>query len=334
MKNTFKSTSVSTLKRLGGSAVIVTSLLLGGGCTTTQQDDLFTGVISLARDSAGLEVKVAPAGDVNLTYMERQASDSKKAESIVLLHGFSANKDNWILFTKALDQKYHVIAVDLAGHGDSEKLLTTDYDLIKQAERLNSLLSGLGIDSFHLAGNSMGGAISAIYSLSHPNKVKSLALIDAAGIEGDTESEYYKVLAEGKNPLIATDEASFEYRMGFTMSQPPFLPWPLRPAFLRQTLEREGINKKVFSDMVATKERLQLVDFSQQIKTVMAKYKVPTIIMWGKEDRVLDVSAVAAFKEIIPNASVHIFEGVGHLPMIEIPDESAGVYQQFLSTVE
>jgi abhydrolase domain-containing protein 6 len=333
MKNTFKFTSIPALIRLGSSAVIVTSLLLGG-CTSTQQDNLFTEVISYGRDNAGLEVKTAPAGDVNFTYMERQASDRKGAESIILVHGFSANKDNWIRFTKALDKKYHVIAVDLAGHGDSEKLLTTDYGLIKQAERLNAFVSGLGIDSFHLAGNSMGGAISAIFSLSHASKLKSLTLMDSAGIEGNSQSEYYDALEKGENPLIATDEASFEYRMNLTMSKPPFLPWPLRPALLRQTLAREDINKKVFSDMVATKERLTIEFFGQEIKSVMAKYPLPTLIMWGKEDRILDVSAAAAFKKLIPQATVHIFPEVGHLPMVEIPDESAKVYQEFLSSIK
>jgi abhydrolase domain-containing protein 6 len=192
----------------------------------------------------------------------------------------------------------------------------------------------LGIDSFHLAGNSMGGAISAIFSLSHASKLKSLTLMDSAGIEGDTQSEYYYALEKGENPLIATDETSFEHRMKLTMSQPPFLPWPLRPALLRQTLAREDINQKVFSDMVATKERLTIDFFGQEIKSVMAKYPLPTLIMWGKEDRILDVSAAAAFKKLMPQATVHIFPEVGHLPMVEIPDESAKVYQKFLSSIK
>jgi pimeloyl-ACP methyl ester carboxylesterase len=322
-----------TLKQLGSSAIIFTSLLFGG-CTANQQDSLFTGVVSLARDSVGLEVKTAPAGDVTLTYMERQSSAIKNVESIILLHGFSANKDNWIRFTKALDEKYHVIAVDLAGHGDSEKLLTTDYGLIKQAERLDTLLTGLGIQEFHIAGNSMGGAISAIYSLNYPDKVKSLTLIDAAGVDGNQPSEFYQALAKGSNPLIATDKESFEFRMNFTMSQPPILPWPLRPAFFRQTMARVDINEKIFTDMIETKQRLEDNNFHESIQATIADHKLPTLIMWGKEDRVLDVSAVAAFKDIIPNASVHIFDGVGHLPMVEVPNESAEIYQQFLSTVE
>lgn len=333
MKNTTPSTLRFSMRALASCALIATTLFFGG-CTHSQQDYLFTEVVSLGRNSAGLEVKTAPAGDVNLTYMERQGAENKKIETIILVHGFSANKDNWILFTKALNKKYHVIAVDLAGHGDSDQLLTTDYGLIKQAERLDAFLTGLGINSFHIAGNSMGGAISAIYSLNHPEKVRSLTLIDAAGVDGDTTSEYYKSLAEGENPLIATDEESFEYRMSITMSQPPLLPWPLRPALLRKTLAREDINKKIFSDMVATKEQLGLNKFKQKIELSMAKNPLPTMIMWGQEDRILDVSAAEAFKKLIPHATVHIFADVGHLPMVEIPDESAEVYQQFLSTVE
>jgi pimeloyl-ACP methyl ester carboxylesterase len=322
-----------SVKQFASSAVISISLLLGG-CTANQQDTLFTEIISLARESVGLEVKTAAAGDVNLTYMERQSTDIDNKESILLLHGFSANKDNWIRFTKALDEKYHVIAVDLAGHGDSEKLLTTDYDLIKQAERLDALVTGLGIQQFHIAGNSMGGAISAIYSLKHPDKVKSLTLIDAAGVDGKQPSEFYQALAKGSNPLIAKDKESFEYRMNFTMSQPPILPWPLRPALFRQTMARADINEKIFSDMLVTKQRLIDNNFHASIQSTVAEHQLPTLIMWGKEDRVLDVSAVAEFTQLIPNASVHIFDGVGHLPMVEIPNESAAVYQQFLSTIE
>jgi pimeloyl-ACP methyl ester carboxylesterase len=322
---------IKTIQKLTASALISSSLILAG-CSESQQDSLFESTISFARDSVGLDVKSVQAGDVKLTYMERLAEEN--SESIVLLHGFSADKDNWIRFTHALDEKYHVIAVDLAGHGDSEQALSTDYNLILQAERLNTLIEEIGIESFHIAGNSMGGAISAIYSLNYPDKVKSLTLIDAAGIDGETPSEYFQALAQGNNPLIATDEKSFNFRMDFTMSQPPLLPWPLKTALLRKTLAREAINKKIFSDILATKEALEANNFHQQIEARIAEKKLPTMIMWGKEDRVLDVSAAHAFKQLIPHAHLHIFEDVGHLPMVEIPNESAEVYQQFLANLD
>ena len=236
----FKKLTITTL---------ISASLLFTGCTANQQDSIFDSAINLARESVGFEIKTANADDVTLTYMERQSS-VKNADSIILLHGFSANKDNWIRFTKALDKKYHVIAIDLAGHGDSEQLLTTDYGLIKQAERLDAFMNRLELDRFHIVGNSMGGAISALYSIKYPSKVKSLTLIDSAGINGENPSEYFQALAKGKNPLIATDETSFDFRMDFTMSHPPLLPWPLYPAFVRTTLARAELNKKIFNDML------------------------------------------------------------------------------------
>jgi len=320
----FKQLTITTL---------ISASLLFTGCTANQQDSIFDSAINLARESVGFEIKTANADDVTLTYMERQSS-VKNADSIILLHGFSANKDNWIRFTKALDKKYHVIAIDLAGHGDSEQLLTTDYGLIKQAERLDAFMNRLELDRFHIVGNSMGGAISALYSIKYPSKVKSLTLIDSAGINGENPSEYFQALAEGKNPLIATDETSFDFRMDFTMSHPPLLPWPLYPAFVRTTLARAELNKKIFNDMLATQKHLEAINFQRNIEVTIAGQNLPTLIMWGDEDRVLDVSAAAAFKQLIPAARVHIFEGVGHLPMVEIPNESAEVYQQFLSSIE
>lgn len=323
---------IKKLKHIG-TLIVLSSTLVFSGCTIKQQDNLFDRAINMARDSAGLEVKVAPAGDVNLTYMER-ASSAEDSETIILVHGFSSNKDTWIRFADAINEKYRIIAVDLAGHGDSDRSMVSNYDLIEQADRLEVFFNGLDINSFHIVGSSMGGAISLLYSLTHPSKVQSLTLMNSAGIDGDTQSEYFKILAKGENPLIANDEESFEFRMDLTMSQPPFLPWPLKSALLRQTIAREAINSKIFTDMVSTKERLQEENFDAKIKTIMAKNKLPTLIMWGEEDRVLDVSAAAAFKQLIPHAQLHIFEDVGHLPMLEVPQESAEVFQDFISSAQ
>lgn len=323
---------IKKLKKISALTLIGTSLLFSG-CTNLQQDRLYGSTMSFVRDSVGLEVKTAQAGDVELTYMER-TSEQPDAETLLLIHGFSADKDNWLFFTDYLDEKYHVIAVDLAGHGESDQDITTTYDLVTQSQRIEAFMTGLGIDSFHIAGNSMGGNISAVFSTLYPNRIKSLALIDAAGIDGDTPSEFFGYLDQGQNPLIATDEESFEFRMDFSMSQQPFLPWPLRPAFIRETVARVDINKKIFQDMRTSQVELIEAGFEQQITDTIAKNNIPTLIMWGEEDRVLDVSAVAAFKKLIPQAQIKIFPEVGHLPMVEIPSESAEVYQEFLSSIK
>ncbi|MCD8520834.1 MAG: alpha/beta hydrolase [Saccharospirillaceae bacterium] len=308
------------------SLVILTTLLLGG-CSESQQEVIYNKTIDFARSAAGLTLKQANTGDVTMSYLEREGS----GPAVLLLHGFSANKETWLTFAAALPQNYHLIIPDLAGHGETPAPLNQDYNLIRQAERLRQLMSTTGVSQFHIAGNSMGGAISAIYASRYPQQILSLTLIDAAGVESPQPSEYMQALAEGKNPLIATDEESFEYRWNFVMSEPPLLPWPLRPVVVRKTLARENINREIFADMLATREELEAGDFEQQLSE---KVTMPTLIIWGENDRVLDVSAAQVFKEKLPQAQVKIYPGIGHLPMVEIPDETAELYSRFIATAE
>lgn len=296
-------------------------------CSNSQQDSLLQTVVEMGRDAANLEIKTSPLDDVNMAYLERQG----EGPIMLLLHGFSANKDTWIQFAAELPDNYRLIIPDLAGHGDTPAPKGEDYNLIRQAERLNQLMTNLNISKFHIAGNSMGGAISAIYASLYPQQINSLTLIDAAGVDAPNQSEYMDALAKGKNPLIATDEASFEYRMDFVMSKAPLIPWPLRPALMRQTLARQQLNEAIFDDMIATRQQLTDSNFEGKLSE---RITMPTLIIWGDEDRVLDVSAAAVFKQKIPHAQVKIYPGIGHLPMVEIPQETATLYSEFVANSE
>ena len=311
-----------------GKLISAAGLILTlAACSPSQQDSLLQTVVEMGRDAASLEVKTSQLDDVNMTYLERQG----EGPVMLLLHGFSANKDTWIQFAAELPENYRLIVPDLAGHGDTPVPKGEDYNLIRQAERLNQLMANLNIRKFHIAGNSMGGAISAIYASLYPQQVSSLTLIDAAGVDAPNQSEYMAALAEGKNPLIATDEASFEFRMDFVMSKAPPLPWPLRPALMRKTLARQQLNEDIFEDMMATRKQLEDTGFEARLSEAVT---MPTLIIWGDEDRVLDVSAAEVFKQKIPHAQVKIYEGIGHLPMVEIPEETAILYSEFVAGAE
>lgn len=305
----------------------ITTLLSLAGCSDQQQDALLEQTLNMAREAASLELKQSQLSDVSMTYLERQTD----GPVMLLLHGFSANKDNWLQFSNELPKHFHLIIPDLAGHGDTPAPEGGDYGLIRQAERLHELMQNLKIDQFHIAGNSMGGAISAIYSTLYPQDIQSLTLIDAAGVEAPNPSEYMEGLKDGKNPLIATDKESFEYRLDFVMSKAPPLPWPLRPAMMRKAVARVDLNRAIFSDMIATKDQLAASDFEAQLEE---RITMPTLIIWGEEDRVLDVSAVEVFKQKIPHAKVKIYPEIGHLPMIEIPQQTAELYADFVASAE
>ena len=307
------------------AATAILSATLFSGCTAHQQDALLSKVTEIGREKAGLQLASTHTLDVDMTYLERRTD----GPVVMLVHGFSANKDAWLRFASFLPENYHVVVPDLAGHGDTPA--ADSYDLEVQAERLHALAAQLGIAKFHIAGNSMGGAIATIYASKYPEQIESLTLIDAAGMDGANKSDYFRMLEQGTNPLIATDKDSFEFRMDMVMAKPPALPWPLRPALMRQTVARADINRVIFKDMIATRERMSGDDFKQLVDD---KVEMPALIMWGDQDRVLDVSAVDTFKTYIPQAQVEIFEGIGHVPMLEIPEESAAVLTRFISHLD
>lgn len=312
--------------RLLLATLVLLGLLLSGGCTPSQQDALFESLSSSVESWLSVETHTANVGDVEMTYFERQGD----GPTVMLVHGFSADKNNWISMMPYVPSDWHVIIPDLAGHGDTTLPASGDYSLDKQVERLHTLMKTLDIPTFHLIGNSMGGAISALYATYHPEQITSLVLMDSAGVDAPNPSEFMQAVARGENPLIATDKDSFEYRWDYVMHSPMFLPWPLRPVVIRDTIKRADTFKDVFQDVLAARELTNSTEFLQMLKNNVT---MPVLIMWGKEDRVLDVSAVPVFKRMLPHANVVVFEGVGHLPMLEDPKRTALAIADFIHPI-
>jgi len=239
-----------------------------------------------------------------------------------MIHGFAANKENWVRFAAYLTNTYHVVAIDLPGHGESVKDLNTSYNWEDQVQHLHEILARLNINRFHMAGNSMGGEISCLYAVKYPDQVKSLLLIDPGGIFR-YECELNRLLKEGKNPLIVKCEDDFDILMDFAMEKKPYIPGPIVSVMAEKAVENQTINKKIFADIRNDRSFV----FEYEIKKISA----PTLIMWGAQDRVISVKNADIFKEMIPNSQKVIFDGVGHAPMIEIPEKAAKVYRDFLA---
>ncbi|MEC8908241.1 MAG: alpha/beta hydrolase [Pseudomonadota bacterium] len=294
-------------------------------CTATQQDSLYQKALDLGEWKAGLDEQKSDIADIEMNYLIRKGD----GPILMLVHGFSANNSTWLQFADKLPDNYYLIAPDLAGHGKSSE--ADSYDLERQAERLKALAEHLNLGPFHIIGNSMGGAISAIYSARFPEDIASLILIDSAGLDGENQSQFFAELEKGHNPLIATDEASFEYRMDLILEKQPPLPWPIRPALIRETVERAPLNREIFDDMLATRERM---DQNEMKRMISSNVNMPALIMWGEKDRVLDVSAVAEFKKVIPQAEVKIYPDLGHVPMLEDPSASAETISSFISKLD
>lgn len=273
---------------------------------------------------SGLSEKTITVGPHQVHYLEGGVSQGGEAP-LVLLHGIFAEKDHWVDFSRPLTGRYRVIAPDLPGFGESGRLPDQTYDYAAQTEGLKDLLDALGARRVHLAGNSMGGTIAALFAIAHPERVASVALIGAPhGIRSPQPSRMDRLVDAGKTPLIAHTEAEFVQMMDLVFAKQPFLPYPILYTTEREALRNADSNLRLWNAQL--KDRY-LLDGR------IAAVQQPTLVLWGGEDQVFDASGAELLRNRLTNARVEVLTGVGHLPMMEAPSATAQMYALFLDAL-
>ena len=273
-------------------------------------------IITSLRGLAGLREKSILVGKHTIVYLE-----GGRGESVLLLHGFGADKDNWNLFSRYLTKRYHVIAPDLPGFGESSKIWGDQYNIAAQVERVHAFAKEIGLTRFHLVGNSMGGLIAGVYAARYPDELFTLGLLDPAGVTEREPSEFSLELEKGNNPLIVESVSDYDKLLDFTFIKPPSLPDPLKSHLAEMAVQSKDFNKKVFIEATP----------GNQLEVMMREIRAKTLILWGDTDRVLSVSSARVLQKGIENSKVIIMKDCGHMPMIERPEETARYYLEFIS---
>ena len=283
---------------------------------------VFNLLIAAERSAAGLTRHRADAAGWRIEYLE-----GGRGETLLLLHGFSADKDNWTRIARYLTPRLRVIAPDLPGFGESSAP-DGDYTVGAQVERVKAFVSAVGLTSFHLGGSSMGGNIAGAYAATYPRDVRSLWLIAPGGVATARPSEMYRLLEEGKpNPLVAESADGYDDLLDFVFVKRPFIPGALKKHLVQQAVAHQAMNRKIFQQLVESR-------YAFTLETLLKGLKVPTLILWGAGDRVLDMSGAKILEELMPRAEAVVMNAVGHLPMIEKPEETAILYLRFLDRLE
>ncbi|WP_100638076.1 alpha/beta fold hydrolase [Marinobacter salexigens] len=296
--------------------LLIVTMLLASACS---RHSIYETAIKFERSSAGLETSSIQVGDLTIAYLKN--SDANDGDTIVLVHGFGANKDNWTRLARELTDDFNVYAVDLPGHGESSKPLDLGYSLADQVGHLSRILEALGIKEMHMMGNSMGGGITALYAATYPDQIKSAVLFNPAGIL-EYENDMVGLVLAGDNPLIPSQPGDFERLMDFALEKRPFVPWPILGVLEEKAIANQAVNKVIF-DAIADP------DFEPLFRSTIKDIEDPLLIVWGKEDRILDYRNGPVFQETIPGSQLVILDGIGHAPMIETPEESAQLFLEF-----
>lgn len=275
----------------------------------------------LNRSLSGLEEKTVQAAGHRIHYLEGGAG-SAGGTPVVLLHGIFAEKDHWVDFARPLTGSHRVIAPDLPGFGESDRLEGQAYDYAAHTERLAAWLDALGLPRVHLAGNSMGGTIAALFALRHPDRVASVAFIGAPhGIRSARPSTMDRLIDAGQAPLVAHDAVAFDAMMDLVFAQRPFLPAPILEAARADAVRDAPSNLRLWHAQLKDRYLLQ---------ERIGGLRPPTLALWGQQDRVFDASGAEALRSLLPQARIETLPGLGHLPMMEAPLAVSARYGQFL----
>ncbi|MFL1467967.1 alpha/beta fold hydrolase [Marinobacter sp. DUT-3] len=299
--------------------LLLTLATLLWGCS---RQDIYDTAIDWERSSAGLESDRVAVGEMDIAYLRNK--ESANGDSVVLIHGFGANKDNWTRLAAELTDDFNVYAIDLPGHGDSSKDLDLGYRFEDQVQHVSRILDALDIDQAHMMGNSMGGAITALYAARFPEQVRSAVLFDPAGIF-EYDSELVDLVTEGDNPLIPRKPGDFDRLMDFALEKKPFAPWPILDVMEQKAIANREVNEVIFAAIRDT-------GYEPDFRNAITQIRAPVLVVWGKEDRVINYRNADVFVERIPNARKVLLEGVGHAPMIEVPEESARLFREFIQS--
>lgn len=300
-------------------AVVAVLLLVAGVLAASRQADL---------PAAKLEARYAtpPSRFLDVDGLRVHYRDQGQGPVLVLLHGSNASLFTWEGWVRELSAHHRVITLDLPGHGLTGPDPKERYSWTGMAQALESFRERLGLERFHLAGNSMGGAVAWHYALLHPERVERLVLVDPAGYPRDEPSPL--VFRLMRAPVLGEFFSGVTPRWVIDRNVRAVYGDPSKVTEEGVTryhalLLREG-NRR------ATRERLRDTR-DDGLWRRLGEVRAPTLILWGAKDTWILPSYGARFDRDLPDSRLVVYPDLGHVPMEEDPARTAADVRRFLA---
>jgi pimeloyl-ACP methyl ester carboxylesterase len=254
----------------------------------------------------------------------------RDGRALVLIHGSNASLHTWEPWIKHLGSAYRIITLDLPGHGLTGANPTGDYDYPAFVDVVDRVMAKLGVAHAVIGGNSMGGGVTWMYALAHPEKVDGLILVDAAGAPEWQAKKIPIGFRLARMPVInnlllyITPRSVFESSLHGSVS--------VQSIVTPEAIDRYWELNRYPGNRAGTLARFALVHNNHPAtKAQLATIKAPTLILWGEEDSLIPVRSAKWFADSIPGATAILYPRVGHLPMEETPERSAADVLAWLS---
>ncbi|HEX4878876.1 MAG TPA: alpha/beta hydrolase [Limnobacter sp.] len=249
-----------------------------------------------------------------------------KGPNMWLVHGFGANKENWLALAPRLMRHYTVWIPDLIGFGESERPANAVYGIADQAARLDRLAAHLGAAPYHVMGNSMGGYLAGALAANHSEHVLSACMLNPAGVRGAEHTQVATAfLEQGKVMLAPTSHEEYlrVVELCFNGKAPPM------PNFMRRYFSAISVRNKDLLDRVFVE--FTHPDHNESLNDMVARSRVPLMTIWGDSDQLVHPSGLGILRQAQPVMRVLMLENTGHCPMV---DRASMVYKAHLEFIK
>jgi len=253
-------------------------------------------------------------------YLEYEPGNKNKSgnnftDHILLIHGLGASADRWLDIPEALSKSYHTLAIDLLGFGKSDTPNTVDYTIRFFKDFVFEFMRKVGIDHGKtcLIGHSLGGYIAAEVAMENLGLIDRLVLIDSSGLLNGPTSLLEQYFHAALYPSFDNVKNVFQQMMANPSS--------LGPALVNLFIFRINMPNAKYSFRSAYENSVMTQIEPQRLKLLS---KVPTLLIWGRNDTLIPIEYLELFRQSLTNAIVEVIDNAGHAPFSE---KAAVVYE-------
>jgi 2-hydroxy-6-oxonona-2,4-dienedioate hydrolase len=229
-------------------------------------------------------------------------------QPLMLLHGLFGALSN---FSDLIEhfRHTHKVIVPILPLYDLDLLHTTVKGLAKHVQQF---IDHKGYDQIHLLGNSLGGHVGLVYILSHPEKIKTLTLTGSSGLFENAMGDSYPKRGDYEYIRAKTAETFYD-------------PAVATKELVDEVFEITNSRIKVIKIIALAKSAIR-----NNLGEELGQIKVPTLLIWGKNDKVTPPFVAEDFHKLIPNSELAFIDQCGHAPMMEVPNAFNEILEQFL----
>lgn len=308
-----------------GMLIMLILLVIQIGCVSRQESyrQVFDSEYAFHTDVLGIKVH----------YYDELIAGEGKPQEWLFLHGWVGSWYDYRTLIDELKGRIHsparLVIPSLPGSGLSQKT-GFDYSIDYFVDFLRAFIENVGMSSVNLVGHSMGGHITVWFASRYPEIVENLILIAPGGLKGEEEGWLW--LARS-GPLVD---------LGMLLNTRLFIEIALRKNLFYdlETIPTHLVQKLVDSLAVtmlgpggrsSAAQITRHVLGTQPVDDILQTLELPVLILWGDQDRMLNVHWSSQFLEKLPNAELLILENCGHMPMVEAVEESASAILRFVN---